>query len=276
MKICVVTGASSGIGKTIVEKLTANNFAVWAGLRNLDQFKDFSHLKFVRPILLDVTNTQHIADLLTALQAEVSGELFGLVNNAGWALPGPWELLEMSDVEKQFAVNVFGPIALTQALLPMLRKNQGRVVNIGSISGRISSPFMGAYSASKFALEAFSDSLRREMKNFGVFVSQVDPGPIRTPIWDKGLAKGNSFKQKNQSPSFPVYEKILDKFQERVVELTKKAEPPELVAKVVLHALTSSCPKPRYFVGKGIATSAFLAKVLPDRILDTMVFQRFK
>ncbi|MEX0791398.1 MAG: SDR family NAD(P)-dependent oxidoreductase, partial [Actinomycetota bacterium] len=166
----VITGASTGIGRATAPRLAAIGFRVFAGVRkqaDADSLKQ--EAPAVTPLILDVTDEHSIAEAATAVKAAVGANgLAGLVNNAGITVPGPLEFLPAEDLRRQFEVNVIGPIAVTQAFMPLLRAGKGRIVNVGSIGGRVSTPFLGAYSASKFAIEAISDALRVELRPWGI------------------------------------------------------------------------------------------------------------
>ncbi len=187
----LVTGASTGIGRATGLYLQARGFRVFASVR---RETDAADLSGATPVLLDVENAESIRAAADAVGAALEdGALQGLVNNAGIAVSGPLEFLEMSDLRHQFEVNLFGQVAVTRAFLPLLRRaKNGRIVNMSSISGRITAPLLGPYSMSKFALEAFSDALRRELSPFGLSVSVVEPGAIKTPIWDKASTRRRS------------------------------------------------------------------------------------
>src|SRR5262245_5535409 len=181
----VITGASSGIGRAM--RLDQLGFHVFAGVRNPadgDALKSKSSER-LSPVLLDVTSEDSIA---RAARSIGDAPIAGLVNNAGIAVGGPLEMVPIPLWRKQFEVNVIGQVAVTQAFLPLLRVGRGRIVNIGSIAGRSALPFTSPYCSSKFALEGLSDSLRMELRQWGISVSIVEPGSIRTPIWEKSLA----------------------------------------------------------------------------------------
>ena len=177
----VVTGASTGIGEAAALHLKELGFEVRAGVRK-DEDAERLRAQGVSPLKLDVTDTSSVA----AAAAEVGEEVFGLVNNAGVAVSAPVEFVPIDQLRRQLEVNLIGQVAVIQAFLPALRQSHGRIVNISSIGGRIALPLASPYAASKFALEAVSDSLRREVAQFGIEVSLVEPGGVKTPIWKKG------------------------------------------------------------------------------------------
>ena len=184
----VVTGASSGIGAACARHLDSLGFTVWAGVRKKQDGEQLARLTSARLhiLMLDVTDLESIAAAAHTL-SEAAGAtgLAGLVNNAGISVAGPLELLPLSEVRTQFEVNVLGALGVTQALLPLLRKARGRLVNISSIAGLAATPFLGAYCGSKFALEAMSDALRLELAPWGIAVSLIEPGAVQSQIWER-------------------------------------------------------------------------------------------
>jgi NAD(P)-dependent dehydrogenase (short-subunit alcohol dehydrogenase family) len=197
--------------------------------------------------------------------------LTGLVNNAGVSVGGPLEFLPIERLRKQLEVNLIGQVAVTQYFLPHLRRAKGRVVNMGSISGRIASPLIGPYSMSKYGLEAFSDSLRRELYPWGIHVSLVEPGAVATPIWDKATTRAER-AIKNMSPEARnLYGQSVEGDRRAAVKMSEEAIPADDVAKVVHHALTAPKPRTRYLVGKDAKIAALLAWLLPDRAMDGVI-----
>jgi NAD(P)-dependent dehydrogenase (short-subunit alcohol dehydrogenase family) len=224
-------------------------------------------------VVLDVTDADSIRGASLAVSRALGEEpLTGLVNNAGIAVGGPLEFLEMSEIRRQFDVNLFGQVAVTQAFLPLLRRaKRGRIVNMSSISGRITPPLLGPYSMSKFALEAFSDALRRELEPFGLSVSVVEPGVIKTPIWDKGVDSSIERGARMPERALELYGARMTHLRKRAQEMSERGAPAEKVAKAVYHALTSDRPKTRYLVGVDAKLTAKLAWLLPDRALDRLM-----
>lgn len=267
----LVSGASSGLGKACAIHMARLGHSVWAGVRSEKSFKEIAKLnvKGLQPVYLDVCDEKSIVDCVSHIIKEV-GIIHGLVNNAGIAVGGPIEGISMADWRRQFETNFFGQIRVMQECLPILRQSKGRIVNMSSISGRIASPFLGPYAASKYALEAASDSLRREMRKHGVKVSIVEPGAIATPIWEKsrhdGLKPG-----KFPQAIMDVYGPALTKFIKNVEKVEREASPISVVTKAVEHALTARNPRTRYPVGKGISFVSVLSRALPDRIMDRVV-----
>jgi NAD(P)-dependent dehydrogenase (short-subunit alcohol dehydrogenase family) len=181
------------------------------------------------------------------------------------------EAVPIPDLRRQLEVNVIGQVAVTQAFLPLIRQARGRIVNMGSIAGRAAMPLMGPYSASKFALEALTDSLRLEVQQWGIRVSIVEPGAIATPIWQKSGAQAEELETTTSGELKTLYAAVIAGVKARVAEAAARAIPAEVVAKVVEHALTSSCPKTRYLVGRDAKIRAVMMKLLPDRVSDRLM-----
>jgi NAD(P)-dependent dehydrogenase (short-subunit alcohol dehydrogenase family) len=270
----VVTGASSGIGKACALHLEGLGFRVFAGVR---KEADGERLRAesggnVTPVSIDVTDQESIR----AAAAQVSGTvgeqgLAGLVNNAGVAISGPLEFIPIEELRRQLEINLVGQVAVTQAFLALLRSGRGRVVNISSIGGRVALPFVGPYAASKFGIEAVSDSLRRELRPWGIEVSVIEPGSVATPIWEKGTAKASELSEKLPPEAHELYGGAIAAMQKAAAETAARGIPPEDVAKDVAHALTASKPKTRYLVGRDAKMRAWIAKVMPDRVFDRMI-----
>ncbi len=266
----LVTGASTGIGYATAHLLAQNGYAVFAGVRTED---DASRLAAAHPnltpITLDVTKA---ADIRTAaaLVRESGIPLYGLVNNAGVAVAGPLEFLPLDDIRKQFEINVFGPIAIAQAMLPMLRERRGRIAFIGSIAGRISAPFVGPYSASKAALASLVDAMRQELAGFGIAVSLFEFAAVKTPIWSKGRTGKDALIAKLPAAAIERY----GSFIEAIVAQTEREErhgmEPGAVAQAVLGALRSHRPRERYVIGKQAKLQAMVA-MLPPSTRDRLI-----
>ena len=278
-KNLVITGASTGIGQACALHLDSLGWRVFAGVRkqadaDLLQEKASGQLT---PIFIDVTKPDTITTAAELVTEAVNDEgLTGLVNNAGIAVGGPLEFLPVENLRQQLEINVIGQVAVTQAFLPLLRKARGRVVNMSSISGRIAMPFFGPYSASKFALEALSDSLRRELYPWGIDVISIQPGAIDTPIWDKGLSAGEKVAASLPEEGKQLYGPLLDNLRETVLDTANKGIPPQEVANAVTHALSARRPKTRYVIGKDAKLAAFVVKLLPDRWRDRLIIRAGK
>jgi NAD(P)-dependent dehydrogenase (short-subunit alcohol dehydrogenase family) len=245
----VVSGASTGIGAATVELLATKGFVAFAGIRTAADKERLAALHpNVRPILLDVTSAESIA--AAAAEVRSSGiELTGVVSNAGIAVGGPLETLPIDELRRIFEVNVFGALAMVQPFLPMLPNNRGRVVFVGSISGRLATPYVGPYSASKFALRALSDSMRVELAPTGISVSLIEPGSVKTPIWQKGRDnEAQLYENLGENPR-PHYRRAL----ESVVVATNNEEqggmPVEVVSEAIYRALTDAKPRHQQILG---------------------------
>lgn len=278
MRHVLISGTSSGIGQNLTEALVKEGFVVWAGLRSppllsghLEKYPQKLHV-----LKLDVTSSEDIAQAYEKISSDPSVKELILINNAGIGVGNPIECLPLEEWRKVFDVNVFGLVEVTQKFLPLLRRTQGRVINIGSISGRVASPFLAPYAASKFAVRAFTDSLRREISRFGVKVILVEPGPIKTAIWEKSLAKSHDLEQRLSPEMRKVYGPVLKALAAGVEKTAASAVAPEKVTRVVLHAIHSEKPHPYYLVGKSIRFTAFLVKYLPTGPLDRIISQGFR
>jgi NAD(P)-dependent dehydrogenase (short-subunit alcohol dehydrogenase family) len=258
----LVTGASTGIGRTTALLLAGRGATVLAGVRDPAAGETLGPT--VRPVQLDITNPDDIAALdLTRLD--------GLVNNAGIAVSGPLEFLPVAELRHQFEVNVIAQLAVTQACLPALRETRGRIVNMSSIAGRVALPLYGPYSASKFALEALSDSLRRELRGSGVHVSLIEPGAIATPIWDRGIAAADALWNAMPPVAHERYATLVATLRGEASQQGVKGEPPEAVARVVVAALTARTPRTRYVIGRDARIQAVLARALPGSAMDALL-----
>jgi NAD(P)-dependent dehydrogenase (short-subunit alcohol dehydrogenase family) len=270
----VVTGASTGIGASCALLLDARGFQVFAGVRREE---DGVALKLrasnrLTPLRLDVTEADGIAAAVEAVSAAVGERgLSGLVNNAGIAVGAPLEFVPIEDLRRQFEVNVLGVVAVTQAFLPLLRMGHGRIVNMSSISGRVSAPFFGPYSASKFALEALSDALRGELRPWGLHVAVVEPSTIATPIWEKSLAVADRLIAGLPLRAHELYGKVIPTIREQARASGSAGLPAGRVAQAVHAALTARRPRTRYLVGRGVWLAVPLIAALPDRLRDTLL-----
>jgi NAD(P)-dependent dehydrogenase (short-subunit alcohol dehydrogenase family) len=267
----VITGASSGIGEACALYLGSSGFGVFAGVRKEE---DAEALRVrgsgrIEPLFLDVTDPDSVASA-TEIVARGVGEarLAGLVNNAGIAVAGPLEFLPVEELRRQLEVNIVGQVAVTQAFLPLLRESNGRVINVGSIGGKIAGPMLGAYAASKFAMEGLTDSLRREVEPQGIHVAIVEPGAVRTPIWEKSLAVADALLHQFPRRALVLYGSEIEKQQKSALEAARKGISPEIVARAVAQALSAERPKTRYPVGRDARVASVLVRLLPDRVLD--------
>ncbi|MGH2978967.1 MAG: SDR family oxidoreductase [Solirubrobacterales bacterium] len=268
----VITGASTGIGRACALDLDSRGFRVFAGVRRDEDAERLrSDRPSIEPLRIDVTDADSIAAARDRVTEAVGGAgLAGLVNNAGIAVPGPLEHLPIDEFRRQMEVNLVGQVAVTQAFLPLVRTARGRIVNIGSIGGRVALPLLGPYAASKHAMEGISDSLRRELRPWGIEVSLVRPGPIATEIWDRGNANADELLERMPDAAAD-YGAAIAAARSFAAQRTREAVPPSAVAKVVAHALTADRPRTRYLVGPRARLLATLRAVLPDRWFDTVL-----
>jgi NAD(P)-dependent dehydrogenase (short-subunit alcohol dehydrogenase family) len=260
--LALVTGTSTGIGRAIAVHLAAAGFDVLAGVRD-----EADAPPRLEPIRLDVTSETDVA----AAAARVGTALHALVNNAGIAVNGPVEAVPLGEWRRQFEVNLFGQIAVTRALLPALLNARGRVINISSISGRVALPLLGPYAASKFAFEAMTDALRREVEPHGVRVVSIEPGAIATPVWDKSRAAGEQLLAGLPAETRRRYDRLVAGIVRHAGRMGREGLPPEAVAEVVGHALAARRPRTRYVIGREAKMQAVAARLLPDRAFDALV-----
>lgn len=274
-KSILITGASSGIGKACALHLDEMGFKVYAGVRKQ---ADADNLKKeatgnLEAVILDVTNSQSIKDAANYIREQTNGNLYGLVNNAGIGRGGALEVTPMDEIRKLMDVNLLGLMEITQSFIPMLRKSRGRIINIGSTSSYLAVPGACAYSASKFAVKAVSDSLRLELIPFGINVILVSPGAVESAIWEKGI-KYKEDMRKSVNPEIAQLYEPLRKFGDKLNEQVKKIPAIE-VAKVVHAALNGQKNKPYYIVGNDAKGAAKAAR-LPKRILDWIILKRIE
>jgi NAD(P)-dependent dehydrogenase (short-subunit alcohol dehydrogenase family) len=275
----IITGASTGIGAAAARYLAARGWTVFAGVRS---DKDAAALADggagdLRPIRLDVTKPADV-DAAIALVAKALGNrrLTGLVNNAGIARMGPLAIQPLADFEAHFAVNVFGMLRMTQAAVPLLGADPvregapGRIVTITSVGGRIASPFLGAYTATKHANESMTDSLRRELSIYGIDAIAIGPGSVRTPIWDKAEKDnaGGPYARSDWAKSIEIFEKTM-------LDGGRTGLAPEEIARVIETALTDPSPKARYAPVPNKLTNFTIPTRLPKRMLDRIFIGRF-
>jgi len=270
----LITGASTGIGEACALELDRLGFRVFAGVRSeaAGQALQAKASPRLSPIMIDVTDSESIAAAAETVRNAVGESgLAGLVNNAGVAIPGPIEALPIAALRNQLEVNVIGAVAVTQAFLPLIRKAQGRIVNMSSLNGALSSPFLGAYSASKFALEGVSDALRLELSRWNIHVALVEPGPIDTPIWKKTSATADRISATASPEVMLLYEKDIAAMNQAISKLVQNASPVDPVVQAVVHALTSRRPKVRYFLTWGVRFMSKGFRMAPERLHDWII-----
>lgn len=270
----VLTGAGKGIGRACAERLAGKGFRVYAGVRTLADGEALRSFGDVVPVEIDLTKENTISAAAASIRMDLgTRSLVGLVNNAGIAIAGPLEFLPISELRRQLEVNVIGQVAMIQAMLPLLRISKGRIINIGSIAGRSAMPMTGPYSASKFALEAITDSLRVELLPFGIDVIIIEPGMIATPIWQTSLAAGSKMIDSLPPQVRQFYGHIIDAVARRASSGDVEGLPPDAVAQVVEHALTARKPRTRYIIGRDAKLRAILER-LPDRMRDRLIARK--
>jgi NAD(P)-dependent dehydrogenase (short-subunit alcohol dehydrogenase family) len=274
MQGVVVTGVSTGIGWGITKVLIQRGFRVFGSVRKTQDAerlsKEFGEA-FV-PLFFDVTDEAAVQVAAEQVREQLDGEiLFGLVNNAGIAVPAPLIHQPIDDFRHQLEVNLVSVLIVTKAFVPLLgadrslRGKPGRIINISSVGGKFGSPFLGAYAAAKHGLEGFSESLRRELMLYGIDVIIIGPGAVATPIWDKA---------ENVDLSLYANTEYLDaakRIQEYMIQNGRKGYPPEKVGEVVWHALTTLKPRVRYAVIPGSSLRRIIQMLLPKRMIDRIV-----
>lgn len=267
----LVTGASSGIGEACALRLAELGYRVFAGVRNDEAAGRLRSRApdLITPLQLDVSDAGSVRAAAERIAAGTGGAgLDGLVNNAGIAVAAPLEFLPLDALREQLEINVVGQLAVTQALLPLLRTARGRIVNMGSISGRVALPFVGPYTASKFALEALTDSLRVELRPWGIHVAIVEPGVIATPIWKRSLAAFDAMLERMPPQVVELYGPAMRVVRSRVSRLPGAST--EGVVRAVVHALTARRPRARYLVGVD-ARARLILNWMPWRLRDRAV-----
>jgi NAD(P)-dependent dehydrogenase (short-subunit alcohol dehydrogenase family) len=269
----LVTGSSTGIGWATALRLDAAGWRVFAGVRKQEDADSLRAAGSDRltPVMLDVTDGEAISAAGASLGDELgSAGLDGLVNNAGVAIPSPLETMPIEAFRRQIEVNLTGQVAVTQAMLPLIRGARGRIVFVSSIGGRIAFPLTGAYHAAKFGVEAVGDVFRQELRRWGIFVSVVEPGSIDTPIWDSGERAAEEIGGDIEARE-ELYGKAIAGYRKLTRNLAERGIEPDRVAEVVEHALSASRPRSRYLVGLDAKTQARIKLVIPTRIWDRIV-----
>jgi NAD(P)-dependent dehydrogenase (short-subunit alcohol dehydrogenase family) len=276
-KDAMVTGASTGIGRGAVRVLTGRGWRVFAGVRKpadadslRQEFGDAA-----APVLFDVTDAAAVRAAADEVRAKLGGRtLQGLVNNAGMGVGGPLAHEPVDEIRRVFEVNVFGAVTVSQAFIPLLGADRaltggpGRIVNITSVAGRLAPPFLGDYAMSKHALEAFTDSLRRELMIYGIDVIAIGPGAVATPIWDKA-EKADETVYANTD-----YAAALKKFKDYFIADGRKGLPPERIGEAIHQALTAPKPRARYAVVPNGLVNWTIPRLLPKRVVDRLIAKR--
>ncbi len=278
MQSVVVTGVSTGIGWAITKVLIQHGLRVFGSVRKTQDAERLSQEfgKDFVPLLFDVTDEPAVQAAARQVREQLNGEtLFGLVNNAGIAVPAPLMHQSTDDFRHQLEVNLVSVLIVTKAFLPLLggdRSHQGapgRIINISSTSGKVGYPFVGAYATSKHGLEGFSESLRRELMRYGIDVIVVAPGAVATPIWDKAEQVDLSAYANTE------YVESARRVQDYMIRRGRNGLPAEKVGEVVLQALTTPRPRVRYALAPGNFISRALPVLLPRRLVDRLIAKNF-
>ena len=276
----LITGSSTGLGAACALEMDRLGWRVFAGVRSqeaagrlVERAREGHNDSRIVPVTIDVTQDDSIMAAVAVVEKSVKeAGLDGLVNNAGIAVAGPLEIVSIERIRRQLEVNVVGQIAVTRAVLPMLRAARGRIVNMGSVSGRLAVPYLGPYCASKFAISALTDSLRVELARWGISVSLVEPASITSRIWDKSLENIEQLRAETTPEGIELYADALESMTRITEECIRTAMPVEKVTKAVRHALCARRPKTRYLLVSPLAKVLFpLICGLPDSVRDWVV-----
>lgn len=273
-ELIVVSGASTGIGAATAKELAHRGFHVLAGVRrevDADELRGLG-IQGIEPCILDIT----VESDITAITDRVARDpqrrpLRALVNNAGIAINAPVETLSITQWRQQFEVNLFGHIAITQALLPALLNSSGTVVNISSVGGKVALPTYGAYAGSKFALEAVSDALRREVSAAGIKVVVVEPGAVKTEIAERGITTSGGLKADMTVAQLARYSEVMDAVMAQARSFNETGVSAEAAAAVIAKAATAGRPRTRYTIGRDAAILLQISRIVSDRVLDRIV-----
>jgi NAD(P)-dependent dehydrogenase (short-subunit alcohol dehydrogenase family) len=268
----LVTGASTGIGEATARRLKAAGWEVFAAARKDADLERLGGEGF-SPVKLDVTDPDTIAKAKDELDER---GLRGLVNNAGIGITGPIEFVPLDELRRQLEVNLVGQVAVIQAFMPNIREAKGRIVNVSSIGGRMALPMAGPYAASKHALEAVSDSLRRELRPWGIHVSLIEPGAVVTPIWDKARETADDVEAQMGERARTHYGALAQRMRAETEKIPERGVDPDEVAKAIEHALTASRPKIRYVVGRDATMRLKIKALVSDRRFDDLIARTLK
>jgi NAD(P)-dependent dehydrogenase (short-subunit alcohol dehydrogenase family) len=272
-KSVLISGASSGIGKALSLELDRQGYQVFAGIRKTSDAEAFRSQasSLLTPVILDVTLSETISSAGREVVNKAGGELYALINNAGISIGGVLEFIPIQDFRQLMEVNLVGQLALTQACLPMLRKGRGRISFISSVSGRLATPFNGSYAASKAALISMADALRMELAPWGIPVSVLIVGSVRTPIWEKAAHNAGELFRRMPLEAWELYGKASKHAGAYYSRIGHSGMPAEAVAKIIHHQLESSHPKAYVSVGWDAIMYELLARFVPVGIRDWLV-----
>jgi len=274
MPIVLITGASTGIGKATALQLAGSGWDVLAGVRNPAAGEALAAQAgssgTVTPVQLDITDTAQIAAAAELVEQRTgAGGLNALVNNAGIAAGGPLEMLPMQELRDLMEVNFFGQVAVTQALIPALRKAHGRIALLSSIGGLVTTPYMAPYHASKYALEAVGNALRVELRRSDIQVALIEPGSVATPIWEKGNALIDGVEVPADLQQY--YGHVPKAMEKTLADTAKRGVPPERVAQTIERALTAKRMRARYLIGLDAHAMVWASRLLPDLVWDRVL-----
>lgn len=254
--------------------MDAEGWRVFAGVRRAEDAAALREAGSERlePVMLDVTDEAQIGAAVQRI-GEVVGTagLDGLVNNAGIAVMSPLETLPLDDFRRQLEVNLISQVAVTQAILPLVRPARGRIVFVSSIGGRMAMPFGGPYHVSKYGIEAVADCLRQELRPWKIEVVAIEPGSIDTPIWERGESIAEEVSARAPAAQETLYGERIERFRGAVRRTAERGIAPDKVANAIEHALTARRPRTRYLVGADAHGQALLTRLLPDRLMDRLV-----
>lgn len=271
-KVALVTGASSGIGLDTALRLCEKGFKVYGAARRVELIKPLEE-KGGEAVFLDITKEDSVRECVSSI-LEKEGRIDLLVNNAGFGLGGAVEDVPLEEVRRQFEVNLFGLAEITKQVLPTMRnQGSGRIVNISSMAGRFSSPFLGWYHATKYSVEAFSDALRLEVKPFGIKVSIIEPGLIKT---DWGVIAAKNIRKYSESSAYKNDADSVAGFYERNYSKDSGISEPSVISKAIVKAATRKNPKIRYSVGRYSKLFIWLKKHIPERFYDFALLKVLK
>ncbi|HTD07711.1 MAG TPA: SDR family oxidoreductase [Solirubrobacteraceae bacterium] len=280
MALALITGASTGIGRASALRLAGKGWTVLAGVRDPavgeQLLAEAAAPGRVVPLQLEVTDSVQIAQAVARVQEEsaqggasVSGGLDALINNAGIGVGGPLELVSPEDLRRQFDINVLAQVAVTQAMLPALRRAHGRIVFVSSIGGRVATPFLAPYAASKHAVEAIGDALRVELRSSNIQVALLEPGSVATPIWDKARADADAVSIPPELQA--EYGNVPAAMSKALEDTERRGVSPEVVAKTIEQALSARRMKARYLVGTDAKAMLVVRRLLSDRLFDRFI-----
>ena len=277
IKSVVITGASRGIGRTSALLLDKSGFKVFAGVRSREDGEQLVRKSSgnIIPVTIDVIKQDTIDSAANKIAGIIkSSGIWGLVNNAGIAIAGPMEFMPMERIREQFEINFFGQISVTQRFLPLIRQGKGRIINISSKEAILAMPLIGPYCASKFALEAFSDALRLELKQWNIPVSIIQPGTIATQIIEQSISSAEECVRDLPEHAGELYNECFIAARKTADKILKAAIPTEKVAKTILKALTVKKPKPRYTVGVDARALSIMSRLMSDNMMDKIILKQ--